>query len=266
MLKEQLLKEAQEIEVAVELDGIFESLSLSEEQQEAFQQVFESAVLKHATVVAASHITNIAESAEAEVEKLVEEGVKEAKDALAEAADKFLENLATEWLKENQLAVDRGIKVDLFESMFTGLKQLVIEHNVVLPEESVDVVAEMENELEETSQEVNKLFEQVTELRKEVGAMKREKALREATENLTDTQREKVESLLEGVQYSDGFEAKVKAMVSVVESKKTDQIEKKNDTVNTLVEAVTTTQESKQIDENAQEEVSDEMKNFLRFL
>lgn len=265
MLKEQLLKEAQEIEVSVELDGIFESLSLSDEQKEAFQQVFESAVLKHATTVAASHITNIAESAEAEVEKLVEEGVKQAKDTLAEAADKFLENLATEWLKENQIAIDRGIKVDLFESMFTGLKQLVIEHNVVLPEESVDVVAEMEVELEETSQEVNKLFEQVTELRKEVGVMKKEKTLREATENLTESQREKVESLLEGVQYSDEFETKVKAMVSVVESKKVETPkDEKSTPVNTIVEEVTQTKE--QIDENTQEEISDEMKQFLAFL
>ncbi|MBF4213528.1 prohead core protein, partial [Pseudomonas donghuensis] len=68
---------------------------------------------------------------------------------------------AKEWLAENKLAVDRGIKADLFESMVVGLKDLFVEHNVVVPEDAVDVVAEMQEEIAEQKAETARLFEEV---------------------------------------------------------------------------------------------------------
>lgn len=272
MLKEQLLKEAQEIAVSVELDGIFEALNLTDEQQEAFKKVFESAVIKHSTTVAESHITTISESAEAKVEELVKEGVEAAESKLQEEYTKFVQTLGAQWLEENKVAIDRGIKVDLFESMFAGLKELVIEHNVVLPEESVDVVAEMEQELQEANDETTKLFEANVQLRKENEAMKREKVVAEKTAKLTESQREKVTSLLEGVAFDEGFAAKVEYMATMAEAT-TEEKEAITESLNTVEddkEALNFKVEEVIKEETKQEEnkapVSSEMQSYLNAL
>ncbi|QQM13922.1 prohead core protein [Acinetobacter phage Morttis] len=221
MLKDQLLKEAQEIEVSVELDGIFESVELSEEMQQNFKTVFETAVKKNASALAESHILAIAEKADERVNEEVEAQVKAVETKLVEAADKLFEHTAKEWLAENKLEVSRGIKADLFESMFEGLKSLVVEHNVVLPEESVDVVTEMEEELQEHKEENSKLFTALTETQDELKSLKREVAVNEATSELTESQKEKVHSLIEGLEYGDTFESKLAAIVEMATATKT---------------------------------------------
>lgn len=219
MLKDQLLEEAKTIDASVELDGIFESVELSENVKEKFTLVFESAVKKQALQLAESHILAIAEKAEKEVEEKVEKETEEAEKRFVETADKFFSHIAAEWLKENQVAVDKGIKADLFESMFESLKTVFVEHNVVLPEESVDVVAEMEEELAEAKQETSTIFEQKVALTEELNSLKREHAIKEATSNLTESQKEKVESLIEGLDYSEKFESKLSAIVEMATSK-----------------------------------------------
>ncbi|QGZ15522.1 prohead core protein [Acinetobacter phage AB-Navy97] len=220
MLKEQLLKEAQEIEVSVELDGIFESVELSEEMQQNFKTVFEAAVKKNAATLAEAHITQIAEKADERVNEAVEERSKAIEAKLVECADKLFEHTAKEWLAENKVQVERGIKADLFESMFEGLKALVVEHNVVLPEESVDVVTEMEEELQEHKEENSKLFSALTEAQDELKTLKREIAVNEATSELTESQKEKVHGLIEGLEYGDAFEAKLQAIVEMATTTK----------------------------------------------
>lgn len=221
MLKDQLLSEAQEIDASVELDSIFESVELSEDVKSKFSTVFESTVKKHAIALAESHINAIAEKADALVESQVEAKATEAEQKFVEKADKFFEHIAKEWLTENQVEIHKGIKADLFESMFSGLKTLVVEHNVVLPEESVDIVAEMEDELTESKQEATNLFEQTVALRTEVDTLKRDQAIVEATRELTESQKEKVGSLIEGLAYSDSFESKLSAIVEMATAAKT---------------------------------------------
>lgn len=224
MLKEQLLKEAKEIEASVELDSIFESVDLSDEVKQNFSTVFETAVKKHALALAESHIIAIAEKAEEKVEDEVEEKTKKIEESILAVADKFFEHTAAEWLKENKVAVHKGIKADLFESMFEGLKELVIEHNVVLPAESVDVVAEMEEELEEAKAETSRMFESMTESKAELNALKRTVAVNEATADLTESQQEKVHNLIEGLDYSDSFESKLHAIVEMAKASKSTNI------------------------------------------
>lgn len=220
MLKEQLLNEAKEITAFVELDAIFESVELDEDVKQTFSTVFETAVKKHALELAESHILSIAEKADKKVEEEVKEKTKKIEESLALTADKFFEHTADEWLTENKVQVHKGIKADLFESMFQGLKQLVVEHNVVLPEESVDVVAEMEEELEEAKAETSKMFESMTESKAELNALKRTMAVNEATAELTESQQEKVLNLIEGLDYSDTFETKLTAIVEMAKVSK----------------------------------------------
>lgn len=235
MLKEQLIAEAQEIDATVELDSVFESVELSPEVKANFSTVFEASVKKHAVKLAESHIEKIAESAEVRLAEGIEAAQAESEAALTEAASKYFDHLAKEWLTENKLAVDKGIKANLFESMLIGMKELFVEHNVVVPEESVDVVAEMEEELSEATAEATKLFEANVNLNSQISSLKRVAAITEATRELTESQKESVSSLTEGMDYSDAFNGKLSAIVEMVKASK----EKDN----TITEGVINTSE-----------------------
>lgn len=216
MLKEQLMTEAQNIDVSVALDSIFESVNISPEARETFGTVFEATVKQQAIKLAESHIESIAEKAEEKVAKAKEEAEEKAEKDIQESVARFLDHLGKEWLAENKLAVDRGIKADLFESVMGSMKELFVEHNVVIPEEAVDVVAEMEEELAEQKQETARLFEEVTKRDAYINYVQRETVLGEATRELTESQKEKVSSLVEGMEYSDSFPAKLDAIVNMV--------------------------------------------------
>lgn len=223
MLKEQLIAEAQKIDASVALDSIFESVNISPEAKETFGTVFEATVKQHAVKLAESHIAKIAEKAEEEVEKNKEEAEEKAEKKIAEQASKFIDHLAKEWLAENKLAVDKGIKAELFESMLGGLKELFVEHNVVVPEESVDVVAEMEEELQEHKEESARLFEELNMRDAYINYVQREVALSESTKDLTESQKEKVSALVEGMDYSDAFSSKLSAIVEMVKKSNKDE-------------------------------------------
>lgn len=223
MLKEQLIAEAQKIDASVALDSIFESVNISPEAKETFGTVFEATVKQHAVKLAESHIAKIAEKAEEEVEKNKEEAEEKAEKKIAEQASKFIDHLAKEWLAENKLAVDKGIKAELFESMLGGLKELFVEHNVVVPEESVDVVAEMEEELQEHKEESACLFEELNMRDAYINYVQREVALSESTKDLTESQKEKVSALVEGMDYSDAFSSKLSAIVEMVKKSNKDE-------------------------------------------
>lgn len=216
MLKDQLIAEAQNIDASVALDSIFETVNMSPEAKATFGTVFEATVKQHAVKLAESHIALIAEKAEEEVEKNKEEAEEKADKKLAESAGRFLDHIAKEWMTENQVPIDRGIKADLFESVMSGMKELFVEHNVVVPEEAVDVVAEMEEELAEQKSETARLFEEVSNRDAYIGYVQREVAVNEATAALTDTQKEKVSALVEGMEYSDSFATKLGAIVTMV--------------------------------------------------
>lgn len=216
MLKDQLLKEAQNIEASVELDSVFESVELSPEVKANFSTVFEATVKRQAVKLAESHIQAIAERAEQEVEKGKEEAEEKAEEKLKESASKFFDYLASEWLQENQIAVDKGIKADLFESMFSGLKELFVEHNVTLPAESVDVVAELEEALAEEQETTAKLFTERAELAAEISGIKRDQMIKESTSELTEAQKDKVAELVEGIEFTDSFGSKLTSIVTMV--------------------------------------------------
>ncbi|AUE23068.1 head scaffolding protein [Citrobacter phage CF1 ERZ-2017] len=216
MLKQELIAESTNLEIAVELDSVFESVELSPEVKANFSTVFEAAVKKGAATLAEKRINAIAEKAEEKVKEKSEEAEEKAEKKITEAAAKFFDHLAVKWMAENQLAVDRGIKADLFESMLGGMKELFVEHNVVIPEEAVDVVAEMEEELAEQKEATAKLFEEVTKQNEYINYVQREVAVNEAVRELTESQKEKVSTLIEGMSYSDEFSGKLNAIVEMV--------------------------------------------------
>lgn len=236
MLKDQLMKEAQEIAVSVELDGIFESVDFSDEVKQNFTTVFEQTVKAKAIELAESHITAIAEKADELVESQLDERTAAVESKLLKIADDLFEHTAAEWLKENAVQVERSIKSSMFESFFESIKAAVVEHDVILPENSVDVVAEMEEELEERQAETTKLFGELTESRKEFAEFKRTVAVDKAVDGLTESQKEKVHELIEGLEFNGDFETKLGSIVGMA---KAQRINENDGATNQIVENAT---------------------------
>lgn len=217
MLKQDILKEAEKLQdISVELDSIFEAVELSEDVKAQFSTVFEATVKSKAAALAESHIEALTQYAETQVAEIQEAAEEKAYTELSESVSKFMDHLSEKWLEENKLAVTNGIKADLFESMFSGIKELVIEHNVVLPEESVDVVAEMEEEMEEQRVQLQELFNEKVALKEENIGLKRAGIVKEATLDLTESQKEKVQGLIEGISFDDKFSTTLTSIVEMV--------------------------------------------------
>ncbi|QPI17873.1 prohead core protein [Pectobacterium phage POP12] len=229
-IKEQLLTEAQTLSVDVQLDKIFESVELSDEVKASFATVFEQSVKTNAVKLAESHINAIAESADQLVESKVTERTVEIETKLYEDVDKYFGHIAEEWLTENKEAVTRDIKADLFESLIVGMKELFVDHNVIIPESQVDVVAELEDELTENIAQNAALLEKVTNQGKEINEMKRDHSIGKIAVNLTESQMEKVQSLIEGLEFSDVFDTKLTAIVEMVSAVKEEKQEPVNET------------------------------------
>ncbi|QQK88270.1 prohead assembly (scaffolding) protein [Providencia phage PSTRCR_127] len=217
MLKEQILKEAESLnDISVPLDSIFEAVELSDDVKAQFSTVFETTVKKYAVELAESHIQKLTAFADERYEVLKEEAQIEAEAKLTESVSKFADHLASEWMAENKLAVTNGIKADLFESFFVQIKEALVDHNVDLPEESVDVVAEMEEELTEAKTELSKLFEEKTAINEELQKTKRDMIVTEKTRDLTESQKEKVMGLIEGISWGDSFASNLNSIVEMV--------------------------------------------------
>lgn len=220
MLKDELLTEASNLDIAVELDSIFESVELSDEVKANFATVFEQSVKTSAVKLAESRINAIAEKSDSLVEEKVTARTVEIENKLYEDTNTYFDHIAEEWLKENKEAVSKSIKSDLFESLVVGMKELFIDHNILIPEEQVDVVAELETELNENVEEVSRLLNTNKEKDKVINEMKRARSLEVNTKELTESQLEKVNSLIEGLEYSDAFDTKLVAIVEMVSAVK----------------------------------------------
>lgn len=199
---EEIVEEVIEIEESIQ--SIFEGMDLSEEFTNKVTLVFEAAVNEAATKKAEAVIAETTEALEAEMQESVESSVNK----IVENLDSYLDYVVEEWMKENELAIETGIKVEMAESLMTGLKGLFQEHNIEIDEETVDVVAGLEEEVEELKNASNEQINENVELKKQIAALKAERVFDEVTEDLTITQRERLKVLSEKLDFSDAEEYK----------------------------------------------------------
>ena len=182
-----------EINVEEDVNALVEGEELSEEFKNKAKTIFEAALK--------GKVTEIKERFETEYEtKLIEE-VEEIKDALNERVDSYLEYVAEEWFTENQLAVQGGLKEELTESFMTGLKSLFEEHYVTIPEEKYDVLHSMVEKLDDMETKLNEQIEKNVGLNKRLAESVADGILDSVSEGLADTQKEKLASLAESVEF-----------------------------------------------------------------
>ena len=195
--EEEVVAEAptyEEIDIEEDVTALVEGEELSEEFKEKAKTILEAAIK--------GKVTQIKETLEAGYEtKLVEE-VEEIKGALNERVDSYLEYVAEEWFTENQLAVEGGLKEELTESFMTGLKSLFEEHYVTIPEEKYDVLESMVEKLDEMETKLNEQIEKNVSLNSRLGESVANGILESVSEGLADTQKEKLASLSESVEFA----------------------------------------------------------------
>ena len=203
--KDEKVKEEKEkdIDVKEHVDALVAGDdSLSEEFKQKAATVFEAAIK--------SKVKEIAEDIQADYDKKLTEETSKSKDELVEKVDSYLAYVVEEWMKENELALERGIKGEIAEDFISGLKKLFEDHYIDVPDEKYNVLEDQSSKIDELNKKLNESIEKNVELSKENGEHKRQNIIDEASKELADTQKEKFNKLAEEVEYSNEEDFKTK--------------------------------------------------------
>ena len=189
--EEEVVEE--KIDVDADINALIEGEKLSEEFETKARTIFESAI--KAKVAELSEQVKISYE-----EKLVEE-VSSIKKELQERVDSYLEYVSSEWLEENQLAAEAGLKTEMTESFLEGMKSLFEEHYVTIPEDKYDVLNSMVDKLDEMENKLNEQIKNNVALNRRLAESVADVIFAEVTEGLADTQRDKLATLAENVEF-----------------------------------------------------------------
>ena len=194
--EEEVVAEQEEvIEVNIEddINALIAGEQLSEDFQEKARTIFEAAIN--------SKVSIIKEDLEKEYAKVLQEEIDSTKIQLTERVDSYLEYVAGEWLEENSLAVEQGLKAEMSESFLTGMKSLFEEHYVSIPEDKYDVLESMVNKLDDMEEKLNEQIDKNVGLTKRLAESKSDGILSDVSEGLAVTQKDKLASLAESVEF-----------------------------------------------------------------
>ena len=201
--KEETEAEDEKIDVTADVDALVKDEDLSEEFKSKAATIFEAAVN--------SKVKEAKKKMMAGYEEKLKEESEKAKGELVEKVDSYLAYVVEEWMKENELALERGIKGEIAEDFISGLKKLFEEHYISVPDEKYDVLEDQASKIESLEKKLNEEIEKNVELNKENSESKRASIVNEMGEDLAETSKEKFNKLAEEVEYKneEDFKAKV---------------------------------------------------------
>jgi len=204
--KEAIEKRLASISVKEDVDALVEGEELSEEFKKKASTIFEAAVK--------SKIRPEVERIELEKTQEIAEEHEAFKTELAEKVDGYLDYVVSEWMKENELAIERGLKGEIAEDFITGLKALFEEHYIDVPDEKYDILESQAQKIEELEGKLNETIGKLTEKKQSEDALVRESVIKEVSSDLAETQSEKFASLVEDVEFTDKetFEEKLNTL------------------------------------------------------
>ena len=201
--KEATEKRIKEIKVKEDVDALISGENeLSDEFKDKASTIFEAAVK--------SKVRTEIERLEDEYSKELTEQSDKAKDELVEKVDSYLDYVVQEWMKENELAIERGLKGEISEDFIAGLKQLFEDHYIDVPDEKYDVLEAQSKKIEELEEQLNLQIEKDKELHSEIGELTKDSIIKDVSDDLVDTEVEKFKGLVEDVDYSDAESYKTK--------------------------------------------------------
>ena len=182
-----------EVDIEEDVNALFGGEDLSEEFKEKAKLVFETALN--------SKVAEVQEALEAKYQETLEERIAEEKASLSERVDNYLEYVADEWFTENTLAIEQGLKTDMTESFLQGMRGLFEEHYVTIPEDKYDVLESMVEKLDDMETKLNEQIEKNINLNSRLGESVANGILESVSEGLASTQKEKLASLSESVEF-----------------------------------------------------------------
>ena len=193
--EEIVAEDEEKIEYSLEddINALVEGEDLSEEFKEKAATIFEAAIN--------SKISGIKEELTASYEEKLVEEVASIKEELKDRVDSYLEYVADEWIAENQLAVESGLKEEMTESFISGMKSLFEEHYVTIPEEKYDVIESMVDKLDEMEGKLNEQIEKNVALNKRLAESVSDVVFAEVTDGLAQTQKDKLAGLVDNVEF-----------------------------------------------------------------
>lgn len=189
--------------VSEDMAALFSGTDFSEEFKTKAATIFEAAVQARALAVVQKVEKDILEAAE--------EAVEETRSELAEQIENYLNLMVPEWVSDNEVAIESGLRAEVVEGFIAGMKNLFAEHYIDIPAEKVDVVAAQADEIEELTDKVNEALNTNAQLQKKINESQKKEILNKVCEGLTATQAEKVKTLSEGVEFvtADDYEKKI---------------------------------------------------------
>ena len=189
-----------------DVNALLAGEDLSEEFKEKAKTIFEASIN--------AKITDIENQLNEEYSKKLTEEVESIKVELTERTDSYLEYVADEWMKENALAVENGIKTEMTESFMEGMKKLFEEHYVTLPEDKYDVLENMVDKLDEMESKLNEQIEKNVALNQRLSESTAESVFNNVAEGLAVSQKEKLQSLAEGVEFEseESYRGKIETL------------------------------------------------------
>jgi hypothetical protein len=197
--------EAEEVETIEEvviessIESIIEGENLSEEFKNKISLVFEAALNEEVN----KRTESIKEELSGSLDESLSEAVESRMEEIVENVDKYLDYVVNEWTKENEIAIESGIKVEMAESLMSGLKGLFTEHNIAVDETTVDVVSELEAKVSDLEEKHNGLVNENIDLQREISSSKASKVFDELSEGLSENQVERLKVLSEKLDIED---------------------------------------------------------------
>jgi Mg/Co/Ni transporter MgtE len=193
VIAEEEVETSAEYDIEEDMNALFSGEELTEEFQEKAKTIFEAAI--------SAKVAQVAQEMEAKNEERIVEEIETVKSALIERVDSYLEYVADEWLQENELAVEHGLKSEMTESFLSGMKELFEAHYVSIPEDKYDVVKSMVNKLDEMETKLNEQIERNVSLNHRLAESVADGIVSEVAEGLALSQKEKLAQLAESVEF-----------------------------------------------------------------
>ena len=243
MEEDEVISESPEVDTTAELDALVESeATLSDEFKAKTATIFEAAVK--------TKVSEEIDRLEAQYKEELEEEVSSTKADLVEKVDSYLNYVVETWMKENQIAIQNGLRNEIAENFMNKLKDLFTESYIEVPESKVDLVDELAESVEELETKLNETTQKVIDTTEELEVYKRDTIIREASRDLADTQVEKLKTLVSDIVF-DNEETFAEKVETVKESYfKKEVVETSDDTIMESDEADTV-------------EISDQMSRYV---
>ena len=206
MMKASYKKEDSELDIKADVDALIGDTDLSEEFKEKAATIFETAIK--------AKVKEESQRLQGEYETKLKEDTEAHKADVVEKVDSYLNYVVEEWMQENKIAIERGIKGEIAEDFIGGLKKLFEDHYIDVPDEKYNVLEDQASKIEDLEKKLNEEIEKNVTSHKTIGELKREDIAKAVSEDLTDVEKEKFNKLAEEVEYSneEDFTTKVKTI------------------------------------------------------